>query len=249
MSEESRLGRESIETSYALKQIVDAGVRVFFYLTDAERKLETAMDKVMLSLANFASEMEREKASQRTHDAMLRKAKAGYVTGGKVYGYDNETVYADERGPDGTQTRLHVVRRINPAEAQVVQRIFRQYARGAGLGTIAKALNVEGVPPPTPRRTGWAPSCIREILLRQLYRGIIIWNKTQAIQRGGTKRSRKRPGSEWLKVPAPDLRIVPKRPGSRWPGTSRGPAPSMPGRRAGGCWAVPRGWICAPSTS
>src|SRR6187401_1219791 len=32
MSEESRLGRESIEVSYALKQLVQAGVRVFLYL-------------------------------------------------------------------------------------------------------------------------------------------------------------------------------------------------------------------------
>ena len=32
MSEESRLGREQIETAYALKQIMDAGVRVFFDL-------------------------------------------------------------------------------------------------------------------------------------------------------------------------------------------------------------------------
>jgi len=38
----------------------------------------------MLSLANFASEMEREGPKQRTYDAMLRKAKAGHVTGGKV---------------------------------------------------------------------------------------------------------------------------------------------------------------------
>jgi hypothetical protein len=37
MSEESRLGREAIETAYALKQIVQAGVRVFFYLEDRER--------------------------------------------------------------------------------------------------------------------------------------------------------------------------------------------------------------------
>jgi hypothetical protein len=29
------------------------------------------MDKVMLSLTNFAAEMEREKARQRTYDAML----------------------------------------------------------------------------------------------------------------------------------------------------------------------------------
>src|SRR6188768_2045495 len=37
MSEESRLGREQIETAYALKQLVQAGVRVFFYLEDRER--------------------------------------------------------------------------------------------------------------------------------------------------------------------------------------------------------------------
>ena len=37
MSEESRLGREQIETAYALKQITDAGVRIFFYLEDREK--------------------------------------------------------------------------------------------------------------------------------------------------------------------------------------------------------------------
>ena len=83
MSEESRLGREQIETAYALKQIMDAGTRVFFYLEDRERTLDSALDKVMLSLTNFSAEMEREKASQRTYDAMLRKAKALHVTGNR----------------------------------------------------------------------------------------------------------------------------------------------------------------------
>src|SRR5688572_13100258 len=32
MSEESRLGREAIQASYAFKQIIDAGVRIFFYM-------------------------------------------------------------------------------------------------------------------------------------------------------------------------------------------------------------------------
>jgi len=40
MSEESRLGREAIETAYALKQLVTGGVRVFFYLEDRERTLD-----------------------------------------------------------------------------------------------------------------------------------------------------------------------------------------------------------------
>jgi hypothetical protein len=45
MSEESRLGRESIETAYALKQLVQAGVRVFFYLEDRERTLDSLPTK------------------------------------------------------------------------------------------------------------------------------------------------------------------------------------------------------------
>ena len=42
MSEESRLGRESIEVAYALKAFVQAGVRVFLYLEDRERAVQIA---------------------------------------------------------------------------------------------------------------------------------------------------------------------------------------------------------------
>ncbi len=107
MSEESRLGREAIETAYALKQLVQAGVRVFFYLEDRERTLDSPTDKIMLSLTAFADELEREKARQRTYDAMQRKARAGHVTGGRVFGYDNVEIL----GADGQ--RSHVERRIN----------------------------------------------------------------------------------------------------------------------------------------
>lgn len=101
MSEESRLGREAIEVAYALKQLVTAGVRVFFYLEDRQRTLDSPTDKIMLSLTAFADELEREKARQRVTDAMTRKARAGHVTGGRVFGYDNVEVLAgaDEHGP------------------------------------------------------------------------------------------------------------------------------------------------------
>jgi site-specific DNA recombinase len=129
MSEESRLGREAIETAYALKQLVTAGVRVFFYLEDRERTLDSPMDKIMLSLTAFADELEREKARQRTYDAMLRKARAGHVTGGRVFGYDNVEIL------DAEGRRHHVERRINEAEAVVVRRIFDLCAAGQGLRT------------------------------------------------------------------------------------------------------------------
>src|SRR5688572_16279784 len=101
MSEESRLGREQIETAYILKRILDADVRVFFYLEDRERTLDTPMDKIVLGLQHFASEMERDRARLRTYDAMARKAQAGHVTGGRVFGYDNVDVLSAEPGADG----------------------------------------------------------------------------------------------------------------------------------------------------
>jgi hypothetical protein len=54
-------------------------VRIFYYLEDRERVLESPTDKLLLSVTAFAGEMEREKARQRTHDALVRKARAGYV--------------------------------------------------------------------------------------------------------------------------------------------------------------------------
>ena len=89
MSEESRLGREMVQTMGALHQLVTAGVRVFYYLEDTERTLDSPMEKAMMALETFGAELERHKAQQRTIDAMRRKALAGHVTGGRVFGYDN----------------------------------------------------------------------------------------------------------------------------------------------------------------
>lgn len=205
MSEESRLGREAIETAYALKQIIQAGVRVWFYLEDRERTLESPTDKLLLSVTAFADELEREKARQRTYDAMVRKAKAGHVTGGRVFGYDNVEI----RLPDGT--RSHVERRINEAEAAVVRRIFDMSAAGHGLARVAKRLNAEGVAAPRAQQgrvAAWAPSSLRAVLRRSLYVGSPVWNQTKKRDRWGRTRRSQRPAAEWLRLEQPDLQIV-----------------------------------------
>jgi hypothetical protein len=92
----------------------------------------------------------------------------------------------------------------------VVRRIFQLCAAGKGLTRIAKALNAEGVPAPRSSTLGWAPTAIRAMLYRLLYRGQIVWNKTQKTSRVGTKQQRPRPEREWLCIEAPELRIVPE---------------------------------------
>ena len=163
----------------------------------------------MLSLTTYADEVERDKARQRTYDAMRRKAEAGHVTGGRVFGYDNVPVQIP--GPDGSPHRSHVERKINTVEAEVVRRIFELYSRGHGLTAIAKTLNEEHVACPRSqqgRPRGWSPSSLRALLLRELYRGEIVWNKTRKRDKWGAVRQTRRPESERINVPAPHLRIV-----------------------------------------
>ncbi len=152
-------------------------------------------------MANFASEMERKKTKQRTYDAMSRKARAGHVTGGKTYGYDNKEVSAAGR-------HLHVVRIVNHQEAAIVSQIFEMYAGGLGISRIAKRLNEEGVPAPRKSPRGWAPSAVREMVRRPIYKGEIVWNELQKIDRGGTKKRRLRDEKDLVRVDAPDLRII-----------------------------------------
>lgn len=207
MSEESRLGREAIETAYALKQLIQAGVRVFFYLENRERTFESATDKLLLSVTAFADELEREKARQRTYDAMVRKAKAGHVTGGRVFGYENVEV----AGPDAQ--RSHVERRINDAEAAIVRRIFDLTSQGLGRKRVVQILNSEGAISPRAQRGrphAWCPSSVHEALHRELYRGVIVWNQSRKRDQWGRHRQRAREASEWMRVEAPTLRIVPE---------------------------------------
>ncbi len=214
MSEESRLGREQIKTAYALMQLIRAGVRIFYYLEDRERTLDSPTDKIVMAVHGFADEMERDRARQRTHDAMLRKAKAGHVTGGIVFGYANREVLAETPGPDGRHRRLHVERVIDPTEATIVRQIFSRAAEGVSVRRIARELNDRGAPAPVPRRDGrsrsWAPSSVRAILVRPLYHGEIVWNQTRKRTAWGEKKPTPRAEGEQVHVKAPALQIVPE---------------------------------------
>jgi len=123
-----------------------------------------------------------------------------------VFGYRNREVTS----PDGR--RQYVEREICPQEAVVLRRIFELCASGVGVRRLAILLNDEGALAPTPRRTGrprsWAPSTVREILYRELYRGIIVWNRIRKRDVWGLKRYLTRPERERVRLEVPKLRII-----------------------------------------
>ena len=204
-----RMGREQFAVATTLLQIVEASVRVFFYSTGQELTLDTPINKFMLSAQGFAAEDYRHQIRIKTRDRLRNKAENGYVAGGKVLGYNNVRVGS------------HVTREIDPEQADIVRRIFQLCAEGKGLKRIAKALNGEGVENPTGQARGtkddtkakkaarlWSATGIRDVLHRELYRGVVVYGKKQSTERGGRPVRVDAPESSWLRIEKPELRIV-----------------------------------------
>src|SRR5262249_312596 len=115
----------------------------------------------------------------------------GLHAGGRCFGYANTMT------PNGVRLT------INEQEAPIVRRIFILAADGTSLRGIAKRLNAEKIPPARPRAgkkyATWCPSAIRAMLRRELYTGMIVWNKSKFIKNPGTNKRlrRARPREEW----------------------------------------------------
>ena len=197
VAELSRIGRDTVRVPYVVQQIEEAGVEIHGYLSGQGISVEGELAEMQTMLHSLAGSFERRRARQRTYDALRRRAEAGAVTGGRVYGYRNE------RAAGG-----YVRRVIDDAEAAVVRRIFALYAEGEGLTRIAKRLNADAVPAPRAGTGSWAPTAVREIIRRELYVGVLVWNRSQKVTRRGTKARRHRPAAEWMRREAPELRIV-----------------------------------------
>jgi DNA invertase Pin-like site-specific DNA recombinase len=187
MATDDRLMRHQWKVAVVLARIYDAGVRLFYYQEDREVNLDHAAGRFMEQARGYASEAYRESVTRHMVDALKRKAKDGYVHGGKVFGYKNDKV-------DG-----HVDRLIIHAEAAVVRKILTLYARGSTPKEIAHHLNAAGAPTPGEADgwktgTSWTKGSVREVLLRELYRGIVVshW------------------GDETFRKEREDLRIIPE---------------------------------------
>lgn len=206
LRDDSRLGGDMHRTGLVVQDMVEAGKRLFCYFEGNEITLDGATDKIMMALRGFAAELEREKIAGRTREHLETKARKGFVTGGKCYGYDNLSI---EQGGK----RDHVEHRINEAQAAIVREVFEAKAAGDGYKRIAKRLNSRGVPSPSAGKRGtgsWSPSMILCLLRNERYLGVIQWGKAVKTYRGGTKVRLKSANEDRIRTERPELRIIPQ---------------------------------------
>ena len=145
----------------------------------------------------------------KTHRGLRGRVEAGKSGGGLCYGYDVV------KAVDAAGEPIRGERRINEAQAEIVGRIFREFASGTSPRAIARRLNEDGILAPSGKL--WTDSALRGhakrgtgIINNELYIGRLVWNRQRYVKNPetGKRVSRINPPEEWIVAEVPELRIV-----------------------------------------
>ena len=197
-----RISRDQADVATLYKHLKFAGVPIVTLAEGEISELHVGLKGTMNAL--FLKDL-----AAKTHRGLRGRVEDGKSGGGLCYGY-KVVKKVDERGEP-----VRGDREIDEYEANVVRRIFRDFAAGTGPRTIAKTLNDEGIPGPHGKL--WNDTTIRGhvkrgtgIINNELYIGRLIWNRLRYVKDPSTGKrvSRLNPESEWLTTEVPELRIV-----------------------------------------
>lgn len=205
MRDDTRLGGDMLRTSLLVQDLAEHGVELWYYFSNEQVRGDDPTSRLLITLKSYVAELERVRIVGRTQEALRRKAERGLCTGTACYGYNRVELVEDGR-------RRGVDWEINPDEAATVRWIFERSASGDSARAIAKALNDAGIASPRAggrRGTGsWCPTAVREMLLRERYRGEIVWGREGKSYKGGTRIRVSRDESQVVRAIREDLRIV-----------------------------------------
>ncbi len=143
-----------------------------------------------------------EELVRKTKRGMEGSVRVGKIPGGLSYGYRVKHGEPGERA-------------IDDAEAEIVRRIFREYASGTTPLKIVELLNRDNIPGPCGR--AWGQSTLNGsaarangILHNSMYIGQLTWNRQRFIKNPetGKRESRLNPLELWQYAELPHLRII-----------------------------------------
>jgi len=198
----SRIGRNQEERHYIRNRLNFQGVDL---ITPSDG-IVTAMVDGMRGIIDEQYLTDLKGTIRRGMAGLVRQGKSA---GGRCYGY--RPAHRIESG-EVIRGDLEIVE----AEAEVVRRIFREYADGRTPRKIAHDLNRDAITPPRGRT--WNASTINGcpkrgtgLLRNALYVGRLEWNRVRMIKDPDTGKrvSRPNPPDEWHITSVPRLAIVP----------------------------------------
>jgi len=198
-----RLSRDQEDIAGIYKRMEFAGVKI---ITLSEGEIST----LHIGLKGTMNAIFLKDLADKTRRGMRGRIEQGKALGGVPYGYKVVKRF-DEKGEV-----VKGEREIIPEQAEIIRRIFKEYAyENKSPRTIAAALNKEGVPNPSGK--AWAQSTLNGnrkrgvgILNNEIYIGRLIWNRQRIIKNPDTGRnvSRYNDRSQWIIKDVPEHKIV-----------------------------------------
>ena len=197
-----RLSRDQEDIAGLYKRLRFAGVPMVTLAEGDITELHVGLKGTMNAL--FLKDL-----ADKTRRGLRGRVEDGKSGGGNSYGYDVVKQFASNGEP------IRGDRTINETEAEVVRRIFRDYAAGKSAKRIAVELNRDGIAAPGGGAWGFStingnPKRGSGILNNEMYIGRLVWNRQRFVKDPDTGKrvSRPNPESEWIVKDVPELRIV-----------------------------------------
>lgn len=187
------------------------GKKLAYHRVPLHTVSEGHVDEIKFAVAGLLGAIFLKHLIDKTVRGMEAAVLAGRFAGGRAYGF-KRVIRLDARGE-----LIRGLLEIDEARADIVRRIYTEFAAGQSSILIAKGLNEDGIP--GPRGGQWNASTIRGdpkkavgILNNPLYVGRLVWGRRQWRRNPDSemreRRYRLRDKSEWVEVAVPDLRIV-----------------------------------------
>ncbi len=161
----SRFARNTLDCLQYIRQLKDKGIAVFF-----EKENINTMDtkgELLLTIMASLAQQESESLSQNVKLGLQFRYQAGkvQVNHNRFLGYTKDD--------DGNLI-------IEPTEAAVIKRIYREYLEGASYRDICNGLMADGILTGAGKKK-WIPSTIHKILSNEKYIGDALLQKTYTV--------------------------------------------------------------------
>ena len=198
-----RISRSLKDVAIIHERLTHVGVRMYTahegWITPLHVGVKGAMNAIYL-----------DDMKEKVRRGQSARVKDGQQAAGLSYGYRVVRGVVDARNQV-----VNGLREIDENQAKVVRRIFEEFVAGKPVKAIARDLNDDGVP--SPLSGNWRIATIKGdrsrgdgILRKEIYRGILIYNRGRTIVDPVTGRKKRviNPESEWTCADVPHLRIV-----------------------------------------
>ena len=158
----SRFARNTVDSLVTIRQLKEKGIEVFF-----EKENIWTLDSKGELLLTIMSSLAQEESRSISENITWGKRKS--AADGKIsLGYSQFLGY--DKGPNGTLT-------VNPEQALIVKRIYREFMQGKAAWAIADGLTADGIPTPSQKTKQWSLTTVRSILRNEKYKGAALLQK------------------------------------------------------------------------